>query len=88
MDPFNGSGSTGIAAVLEGRRYIGIDVDETEGYLEVAAARIAYFAVKEGILSPPASVAHQRTYPHRSRRPRCHLLSGQQARAWASRHPP
>lgn len=88
MDPFNGSGSTGIAAVLEGRRYIGIDVDETEGYLEVAAARIAYFAVKEGILPPPASVVPQRTYPHRSRRPGCRLLSGQQARAWASRHPP
>jgi DNA modification methylase len=43
LDPFNGSGSTGCAAVLEGRRYIGIDLDSTEGYLDIAAARICHW---------------------------------------------
>jgi site-specific DNA-methyltransferase (adenine-specific) len=46
LDPFNGSGSTGIAAALEGRRYIGIELDSTEGYLDVAAARIHHWATK------------------------------------------
>ncbi len=46
LDPFNGSGSTGIAAVLEKRDYIGIDLDETEGYLDITAARILHWAKK------------------------------------------
>lgn len=39
LDPFNGSGSTGIAAVLENRRYIGIEM--SEHYCEVTKRRIA-----------------------------------------------
>jgi site-specific DNA-methyltransferase (adenine-specific) len=39
LDPFCGSGSTGVAASLEGFRFIGIDVDA--GYCEIARQRIA-----------------------------------------------
>lgn len=38
LDPFNGSGTTGVAAVLLDRAYIGIDLDPT--YLKLAAARM------------------------------------------------
>lgn len=39
LDPFNGSGSTGKAAVLEGFRYIGIEREPE--YLKIAEARIS-----------------------------------------------
>lgn len=38
LDPFMGSGTTGVAAVLEGRRFIGVEM--TEHYAEVARNRI------------------------------------------------
>ena len=45
LDPFCGSGSTGAAAVLEGRRFVGI---EREGdYIDVACARLAHWASAE-----------------------------------------
>lgn len=40
LDPFMGSGSTGKAAVLEGRRFLGIDL--TPEYVAIARARIEY----------------------------------------------
>jgi len=40
LDPFMGSGTTGIAAVLEGVNFIGIDLSEE--YVEIAKARIAH----------------------------------------------
>ena len=40
LDPFMGSGSTGKAAVLEGFRFIGIEMEEE--YIEIAKARIAH----------------------------------------------
>jgi site-specific DNA-methyltransferase (adenine-specific) len=40
LDPFMGSGSTGKAAVLEGFRFIGCELDER--YLAIARARIAF----------------------------------------------
>jgi DNA modification methylase len=44
LDPFTGSGSTGAACVLEGRRFIGIERDER--YLPIARARIAHWAAE------------------------------------------
>jgi site-specific DNA-methyltransferase (adenine-specific) len=38
LDPFAGSGSTGVAAVLEGRRFVGVELDP--GYAETAVERI------------------------------------------------
>lgn len=44
LDPFNGSGSTGKAAILEGMQYIGIEMDLE--YIKIAEARIN--AAKDG----------------------------------------
>lgn len=42
LDPFTGSGTTGIAAVLEGRTFLGI---EREGeYVDIACARLTHWA--------------------------------------------
>jgi site-specific DNA-methyltransferase (adenine-specific) len=41
LDPFMGSGTTGVAAELEGRRFIGIELEPT--YLRIAAARIGHW---------------------------------------------
>ena len=40
LDPFAGSGSTGVACIQTGRSFIGIELDP--GYLEIAAARIQH----------------------------------------------
>ena len=40
LDPFMGSGSTGVAAIQEGFQFIGIDLDPD--YLEIARRRIAH----------------------------------------------
>jgi DNA modification methylase len=42
MDPFCGSGSTGAGALLEGRRFLGIERDER--YIDVACARLTHWA--------------------------------------------
>jgi adenine-specific DNA-methyltransferase len=39
LDPFSGSGSTLVAAVLSGRRYVGIDVEAK--YVDLARRRLA-----------------------------------------------
>lgn len=41
LDPTAGSGTTGAAAVLEGRRFIGIELEPE--YAPIAAARIEYW---------------------------------------------
>ena len=38
LDPFMGSGTTGVACVKHGRKFIGIEIDET--YFEIACERI------------------------------------------------
>ena len=42
LDPFNGSGTTGMAALDEGFRYIGIEREEH--YLDISKRRIAHRA--------------------------------------------
>jgi len=49
LDPFMGSGSTGIACVNEGRDFVGIEIDEE--YMEIARRRIAW-AEAEAQLQP------------------------------------
>ena len=39
LDPFMGSGTTGVACVKTGRNFIGIEIDE--GYFKIAEKRIA-----------------------------------------------
>lgn len=46
LDPFMGSGTTGVAAVKLGRKFIGIEIDE--GYFEIAKRRIS-----EALAQPP-----------------------------------
>jgi site-specific DNA-methyltransferase (adenine-specific) len=46
LDPFCGSGSTGAAAVLEDRQFVGIEQDH--GYVEIAEARIRHWAASRG----------------------------------------
>ena len=41
LDPFTGSGTTGCAAMLEGRRFVGIERERA--YLRIAAARIRHW---------------------------------------------
>jgi site-specific DNA-methyltransferase (adenine-specific) len=42
LDPFTGSGTTGIAAVLEGRRFLGIEREPE--YVDIACARMTHWA--------------------------------------------
>lgn len=47
LDPFNGSGSTGVAAVREGFNYIGCELDPE--YVEISRARIEAEAKNAGL---------------------------------------
>ncbi len=38
LDPFSGSGTTGVAAIREGRQYIGIELEKD--YLDVSIKRL------------------------------------------------
>lgn len=40
LDPFMGSGTTGMAAIMEGREFVGIEIDEE--YMEIARRRIEW----------------------------------------------
>ena len=41
LDPFMGSGSTGCAALLDGFKFIGMELDDE--YFKIAEARITHF---------------------------------------------
>ena len=45
LDPFNGSGSTGIACLLTQRNYIGIEIDQE--YCRIARNRLNNFMIQE-----------------------------------------
>ena len=49
LDPFAGSGSTGKAAILEGFRFIGIELDPT--YAEIARKRIQHARDSMGLFA-------------------------------------
>lgn len=44
LDPFSGSGSTGCGAVVEGFRYLGLELSPE--YAEIARARLSYWAAR------------------------------------------
>lgn len=58
LDPFMGSGTTGVAAVKMGRRFTGIEIDP--GYFDIACRRIAD-ALKQPdfLVTPPAPKPQQ-----------------------------
>jgi site-specific DNA-methyltransferase (adenine-specific) len=58
IDPFLGSGTTGVACVKQGRRFIGIEIDE--GYFEIACKRIRdAYAQPDMFVSAPAPQPEQ-----------------------------
>ena len=46
LDPFTGSGTTGIAALLEARQFLGIERERE--YVQVARARLTHWAATSG----------------------------------------
>jgi len=58
LDPFMGSGSTGVAAVQAGRPFVGIEKDPR--YFEIAVKRIEQ-AVAQGQLFSPAPAKQEQT---------------------------
>jgi site-specific DNA-methyltransferase (adenine-specific) len=55
LDPFMGSGTTGVACVQTGRNFIGIEIDR--GYFDIAKARIEKAARNGQQLSLEAAYA-------------------------------
>ena len=52
LDPFMGSGTTGVACVKLGRKFIGIEIDE--GYFDIACERIRKaYAQPDMFIAPP-----------------------------------
>lgn len=47
LDPFAGSGTTGVAALLEGRRFVGVEL--TEHYAQVSANRLRATSMRPGL---------------------------------------
>lgn len=65
LDPFVGSGSTGVAALIEGFSFVGIDL--SEDYLEIATGRITAFREYDAITSNspvPSPTDSQKTMEH------------------------
>lgn len=59
LDPFMGSGTTGVAAVKLGRRFIGIERDPQ--HFETACARIAAAHAQPDLFAPPQAAAKQQS---------------------------
>jgi site-specific DNA-methyltransferase (adenine-specific) len=59
LDPFMGSGTTGVACAKLGRKFIGVEIDE--GYFNVACLRIAAAYAQPDLFVEPPTVAPQQT---------------------------
>ncbi len=57
LDPYMGSGTTGVACVMEGRRFIGIERDRR--YFDIACERISRTQAQGTLLPPEPPVAVQ-----------------------------
>lgn len=57
LDPFMGSGTTGVAAVKMGRKFTGIEVDAA--YFDIACRRIAAALKEPDLFVEPPKPAHQ-----------------------------
>jgi len=57
VDPFMGSGTTGVACAKMGRRFIGIELDP--GYFEIACKRIEEAYRQPDMFVEPPSKPHQ-----------------------------
>lgn len=57
LDPYMGSGTTGVAAVKLGRRFIGCEIDS--GYFDVACKRIAEAMTQPDLLVQPPQAPTQ-----------------------------
>lgn len=58
LDPFMGSGTTGVACVKLGRKFIGIEINE--GYFDIACKRIEKaYAQPDLFVAPPAAKPEQ-----------------------------
>lgn len=58
LDPFMGSGSTGLAALWNGYNFIGIELDE--GYFDIAKARVEYALNNEAPSFPLTAAARKK----------------------------
>lgn len=56
FDPFMGSGTTGVACVRQGRRFIGIELDPD--YFDIAVNRIRTAYYQQDMFVPEVKVAH------------------------------
>jgi site-specific DNA-methyltransferase (adenine-specific) len=66
LDPFCGSGSTGIAARIEGRLFLGIERDAS--YVPIACARITHWTTTAS--QPPEEAQAERPLARADRRRR------------------
>lgn len=58
LDPYMGSGTTGVACVRLGRKFVGIEIDEA--YFDIACERIAKAVAQPDLfIAPPAPAAEQ-----------------------------
>jgi site-specific DNA-methyltransferase (adenine-specific) len=57
LDPFMGSGTTGVAAVKLGRKFTGIEIDP--GYFDIACRRIEAALKQPDLFIAPPKPAHQ-----------------------------
>ena len=61
LDPFMGSGTTGVACVNLDRKFIGIEIDE--GYFDIACKRIAEAYKQPRLFSEPQQKPQQESFP-------------------------